>query len=108
MATERYSRHLIRTARRQAGLTQQALAARAATSQAAVSAYESGRRSPSVDTLARILDAAGFELRMRLTRPDTHDSTRRQAETLLPRQAVEAFGIAERKRVERARRRASA
>lgn len=108
MATEHYSRHLIRTARRQAGLTQQALAARAATSQAAVSAYESGRRSPSVDTLARILDAAGFELRMRLAQPDTHDSTRRQAETLLPREAVEAFTAAERKRVGRARRRARA
>lgn len=108
MATEHYSRHLIRTARRQAGLTQQALAARAATSQAAVSAYESGRRSPSVDTLARILDAAGFELRMRLAKPDTHDATRQKAETLLPREAVEAFTAAERKRVERVRRRASA
>lgn len=101
MATERYSRYLIRTARRQAGLTQQALATRAATSQAAVSAYESGRRSPSVDTLARILDAAGFELRMRLARPDTHDATRQKAENLFPREAVEAFTGAERERVGR-------
>lgn len=54
VASETYSRHLIRMARRQAGLTQTELASRAGTSQAAVSAYESGRRSPSVDTLVRI------------------------------------------------------
>ncbi len=58
-------------ARRRAGLTQEALARRAATSQSALSAYESGRRSPSVATLTRILEAAGFELRMRLSEPDT-------------------------------------
>jgi DNA-binding transcriptional regulator YiaG len=69
MASETYSRHLIRIARRQAGLTQQALADRAGTSQAAVSAYESGRRSPSVDTLCRLLGAAGYEVRMRLAPP---------------------------------------
>ena len=105
MATERYSRHLIHMARRQAGLTQQELAGRAATSQAAISAYESGRRSPSVDTLARILAAAGFELRMRLAEPDTHDVARHKAEALLPREAVDAFAAAERQRVRRARRR---
>ena len=105
MATERYSRHLIHMARRQAGLTQQELAGRAATSQAAISAYESGRRSPSVDTLARILAATGFDLRMRLAEPDTHDRARRKAEVLLPSEAVEAFAAAERLRVRRARSR---
>lgn len=101
MATERYSRHLIRIARRRAELSQQELAGRATTSQAAISAYESGRRSPSVETLARVLAAAGFELRMRLAEPDAHDSTRRKAESLLPQEAVEAFTAAERKRVSR-------
>lgn len=108
MATERYSRHLIHMARTQAGLSQHALATRAATSQAAISAYESGRRSPSVDTLARILAAAGFELRMRLAGPDTHDRTREKAEAMLPPEAVESFAAAERSRVSATRRRASA
>jgi len=107
VAVECYSRYLIHTARQRAGLTQQALATRAATSQAAISAYESGRRSPSVDTLARILDAAGFELRMRMASPDTHEMARQRAEALLPREALEAFTAAERKRVKGARRRAS-
>lgn len=99
MATENFSRHLIRIARRKAGLTQASLATQAATSQAAISAYESGRRSPSVDTLTRILAAAGFELRMRLAEPDTHDNARRKAEALLPADAVDAFTVAEAERV---------
>jgi transcriptional regulator with XRE-family HTH domain len=84
MASETYSRHLIRMARRHAGLTQTELAQRAGTSQAAVSAYESGRRSPSVDTLCRVLAAAGVELRMRLAAPDTHTAALIAAEALLP------------------------
>jgi transcriptional regulator with XRE-family HTH domain len=105
MAAENFSRHLIRIARRRAGLTQEALARRAATSQAAVSAYESGRRSPSVATLNRILQAAGFELRMRLAEPDTHEVTRRMAESLLPPGQLDAFTQGEQERVRRARRR---
>lgn len=103
MATERYSRHLIRTARRRAGLTQAALAKAAATSQAAISAYESGRRSPSVDTLCRILSAAGLEVRMRLSTPDTHEAALRRAEALVPAEQLEAFEAAERKRATRSR-----
>jgi transcriptional regulator with XRE-family HTH domain len=52
----------IRAARRRAGLTQAALAARAGTSQATLSAYESGRKRPSVQTLDRVLKAAGMRL----------------------------------------------
>ena len=105
MTAENFSRHLIRIARRRAGFSQEELARRAATSQAAISAYESGRRSPSVATLSRILSAAGFELRMRLAEPDTHDATRRIAEGLLPSDQLDAFGRAEQERVQRARRR---
>lgn len=101
-----YSRHLIRMARRQAGLTQQALAKRAGTSQAAMSAYESGRRSPSVDTLCRILGAAGCEVRMRLAPPDTHTPSLAIAETLLP--AEQLASQRERERVRVARHRANA
>lgn len=103
MAEETYSRHLIRMARRDAGLTQVELAKRARTSQAAVSAYESGRRSPSVETLCRILAAAGFEVRMRLVEPDRHDATRAIAESLLPADELKAFTERERRRVARHR-----
>ncbi len=106
MASETYSRHLIRMARRQAGLTQTELAERAGTSQAAVSAYESGRRSPSVDTLVRILAATGFELRMRLAPPDTHTSSLTTAEALLP--AEQLAGQRERERARLARHGTSA
>lgn len=88
-------------ARRTAGLTQVELAKRAKTSQAAVSAYESGRRSPSVDTLCRLVDAAGFEVRMRLVEPDRHDATRALAESLLATDELQAFAERERRRIVR-------
>ncbi|HEX8066790.1 MAG TPA: helix-turn-helix domain-containing protein [Thermoleophilaceae bacterium] len=53
---------VLRDARRAAGLSQAALAARSGTSQATVSAYESGRKQPSVDTLGRLLAATGARL----------------------------------------------
>ena len=52
----------LREARRRAGLTQAALAERSGTSQATISAYESGRKEPSVETLSRLLAAAGARL----------------------------------------------
>ncbi len=52
----------IREARTRAGLTQAALAQRAGTSQSTLSAYESGRKQPSVLTLSRLLTAAGSRL----------------------------------------------
>ncbi len=48
----------IRAAREAAGLSQAELAARAGTSQPAVSAYESGARRPAKLTVARLLAAA--------------------------------------------------
>jgi transcriptional regulator with XRE-family HTH domain len=101
MASETYSRHLIRMARRQAGLTQTELAARVGTSQAAVSAYESGRRSPSVDTLVRILAATGLELRMHLAPPDSHASSLSAAEALLPPEQLAGQRDRERTRLAR-------
>lgn len=53
---------MLLAARRRAGLTQAALAGRAGTSQATVSAYEHGRKEPSVATLGRLLAAAGSRL----------------------------------------------
>jgi transcriptional regulator with XRE-family HTH domain len=51
----------IRRARTMAGLTLRQLADRANTSHPTLSAYEQGRTTPRVDTLNRILRAAGFE-----------------------------------------------
>lgn len=52
----------LRAARQRAGMTQAALAQRAGTSQATVSAYERGHKQPSVETFARLLAAAGSRL----------------------------------------------
>jgi transcriptional regulator with XRE-family HTH domain len=46
----------------QAGLTQQQLALRAGTSRPTLSAYEHGHKSPTLATVERLLDGAGFEL----------------------------------------------
>ena len=55
---------LLRDARRRHGLTQTQLAARARTSQAAISRIERGLVSPSVATLSTLLDLMGEELRL--------------------------------------------
>jgi transcriptional regulator with XRE-family HTH domain len=52
----------LRAARERAGLSQAALAERSGTSQATISAYESGRKQPSIDTLSRLLAATGQRL----------------------------------------------
>jgi transcriptional regulator with XRE-family HTH domain len=57
---------LIRAARRRRGLTQAELASRAGTSQPVISAYENGRRSPSMATLRRLISASGERLELRL------------------------------------------
>jgi transcriptional regulator with XRE-family HTH domain len=56
---------LLEEARREAGLTQEQLARQACTSRTAVSAYENGRKKPTLDTAERLLSASGFELGMR-------------------------------------------
>lgn len=50
----------LRRARLRAGLSLRVLAARAGTSHATLAAYEAGRAVPRVDTLDRILRAAGY------------------------------------------------
>ena len=53
---------LIRTVRQRGGLTQAELARRAGTSQPVVSAYEHGRRDPTIGTLRRLVAAGGERL----------------------------------------------
>lgn len=75
----------LREARSEARITQKELAGRAGTSQATISAYESGRKQPSVATLGRLLEATGTRL---ITEPDamivqpSAAQHRRAAETL--------------------------
>lgn len=53
---------VLKRARQAAGLTQSDVARRAATTQPAVAAYEAGRRTPSIATLRRLLDASDHDL----------------------------------------------
>ena len=54
---------LLLEARSRAGLVQRELAERASTSQSVVARIERGQTIPSVETLDRLLAAAGFELK---------------------------------------------
>jgi transcriptional regulator with XRE-family HTH domain len=53
---------IIRIAREQSGLSKRELARRAGTSPAAIVKYESGITSPTVDTLNRIIEVAGWSI----------------------------------------------
>jgi transcriptional regulator with XRE-family HTH domain len=55
-------RNVLEQAREAAGLSQAALAELAGTSRPTLSAYEHGRKSPTLDTAQRILGEAGFDL----------------------------------------------
>jgi transcriptional regulator with XRE-family HTH domain len=55
----------LEAARRLAGLSQDQLARQAHTSRTAVSAYENGRKKPTLDTAERLLGASGFDLDLR-------------------------------------------
>jgi transcriptional regulator with XRE-family HTH domain len=61
---DRVAGELIREIRRESGLRQAELARRAALPRSVVSAYERGHRQPGVDALARLVAAAGLELRV--------------------------------------------
>ncbi len=52
----------IRRARRRSGLSLRALADQAGTSHSTLATYEAGRKVPTVETLDRIVRAAGYEL----------------------------------------------
>jgi transcriptional regulator with XRE-family HTH domain len=64
---------LVRSARTRAGLSQRQLALRAGVSQPAVARLESGRHTPSLTTLARLLAACGERLVLDSVPVDDHD-----------------------------------
>lgn len=55
---------VLRFVREHAAITQRTLADRAGTTQAVVARIESGESNPSIDTLRRLVSAAGFELQL--------------------------------------------
>lgn len=68
---------LIRDARKQAGLTQTELAERAGTTQPVIARAERSDTNPTLETLERLLAAAGYELELRArprSRPGVDDS----------------------------------
>lgn len=73
---------LIAQTRRRAGRTQAELAARAGTSQPVISAYEHGRRDPTVSTLRRLLAAAGARLEMRAASLTAEETGERETQVL--------------------------
>lgn len=64
---------LLQLARIKSGLSQGQLSERAGVPATMISAYERGRRQPTIPTLMRLLKAAGFDLSMHLVPSDTHD-----------------------------------
>lgn len=66
----------VRTLRERAALTQTALARAAGTSQPAIAAYESGRKSPTVGTVERLATAVGLEAAMDFVPPLTREDRR--------------------------------
>ena len=79
--------HLIREARRRAGLTQTELAARAGTTQSAIARLESGVGDPSLARVSSLVGACGLELQVRLVPTDEAD--RALLETTLASTPVE-------------------
>jgi len=64
---------LLQLARLKSGLSQGELGKRAEVAATMISAYERDKRQPTLPTLLRLLEAAGFDLSMRLVPHDTHD-----------------------------------
>jgi uncharacterized protein len=60
--TDETAGSLLRRARIGAGLSQAELAVRVGVAQSVISAYEAGRRQPALPTLAKLIDATGYDL----------------------------------------------
>ncbi len=73
---------VLRAARRASGLTQTQVATRAHTSQAALAAYETGQKSPRIDTVERLAAAMGGSLRFHISLSDIDDADERPISAL--------------------------
>ncbi len=70
---EQVAGSLLRSARLRLELSQTAFANVLGIAQPTLSAYESGRRQPTLPTLLRMLNRAGLDLRLDLVERDDHD-----------------------------------
>lgn len=81
---------MIREARRRAGMSQRELAEDLGTTQSVVARWETGVRSPTVETLLRAVRACGFDLAMSLARPDPdHELSLRENRRLSPAERLD-------------------
>lgn len=64
---------LVREARRRAGLTQRELAERARTTQSSIARLESGRSTPALETVIRMVRLCGLDLDIMLVERDESD-----------------------------------
>ena len=84
--------YLIKEARKRAGLSQRDLAERMATSQSVIARWESGSRSPTMETVSRALRACGLELDVELLPLDQQDiAMAAQNVRLTPAQRLETL-----------------
>lgn len=72
--TDRLAGSLLRSARTRLGLSQTAFAGLIGVAQPTLSAYESGRRQPTLPTLLGMLERAGYDLRLEVIERDIHDA----------------------------------
>jgi transcriptional regulator with XRE-family HTH domain len=77
----------LRELRKRAGLTQAEVASRVGIPVTVLSAYECGRRQPSLYVAGRIIDAIGFDVRF-APRPDAAVQSRRLVEVLTLAEAL--------------------
>lgn len=94
---------LIRMARHKAGITQAELGLAAGVGQQVVSAYETGRREPTLPTLSKILAAGGYEMRIQLSPLEDHDESLSKYLEDLPSDVQAEIERGARERVEAAR-----
>ncbi len=81
---------LVREARRRAGLTQQGLAERAGTTQSAIARLETGRTTPSLDAVQRLIRHCGLDLEVALVERDDSDASQaRRLRALTPSQRLD-------------------
>ncbi len=95
MATSKRARHLlgndlVREARRRAGLTQSELAALAGTTQSAIARLETGRSSPSFESVLALIRHCGLDLEVMLVERDDADLFQAQrSAALTPTERIE-------------------
>lgn len=81
---------LVREARRRAGLTQSELAQRAGTTQSAIARLETGRTSPSFESVLALIRLCGLDLEVMLVERDDADQVQaRRSAALTPTQRIE-------------------